>query len=47
MLGINDGFMPKFVKKYVDIAALAAQGLNEYIKEVQDGSFPAKEHEYK
>lgn len=47
MLGINDGFMPKFVKKYVDIAALAAQGLNEYIKEVQDGSFPAPEHEYK
>jgi len=47
MLGINDGFMPKFVKKYVDIAALAAQGLDEYIKEVQDGSFPAKEHEYK
>jgi 3-methyl-2-oxobutanoate hydroxymethyltransferase len=47
MLGINDGFMPKFVKKYVDIAALATQGLNEYIKEVQDGSFPAKEHEYK
>ena len=47
MLGINDGFMPKFVKKYVDIAALAAQGLNDYIKEVQDGSFPAKEHEYK
>ncbi|WP_321494652.1 3-methyl-2-oxobutanoate hydroxymethyltransferase [uncultured Desulfobacter sp.] len=47
MLGINDGFIPKFVKKYVDIAALAYQGLNEYIKEVQEGSFPAKEHEYK
>lgn len=47
MLGINNGFMPKFVKKYVDIAALAAQGLDEYIKEVQEGSFPSQEHEYK
>ena len=47
MLGINDGFIPKFVKKYVDIAALAAQGLNEYIKEVQEGSFPSQEYEYK
>ncbi len=47
MLGINDRFLPKFVKKYVDIAALAAQGLEEYIKEVQEGSFPAPDHEYK
>ncbi len=46
MMGINDALMPKFVKKYVDIAALAAQGLNAYIKEVQQGSFPSREHEY-
>lgn len=39
MLGINDGFIPKFVKKYVDIAALAAQGLDEYIKEVRMAVF--------
>lgn len=47
MLGINDGFIPKFVKKYVDVAALAAQGLGEYIKEVQDGSFPSEKYSYK
>ena len=47
MLGINDGFIPKFVKKYVDIAALANQGLAEYIKEVQEGSFPSQDHSYK
>ena len=47
MLGINDRFLPKFVKKYVDIAALAAQGLDAYVKEVQEGSFPAPDHEYK
>jgi len=47
MLGINDGFLPKFVKKYVDIAALAARGLDEYIKEVQAGSFPSRDHSYK
>lgn len=47
MLGMHDGFIPKFVKKFVDISALANQGLAEYIKEVQDGSFPSKDHSYK
>ncbi|MCG8549419.1 MAG: 3-methyl-2-oxobutanoate hydroxymethyltransferase [Desulfobacterales bacterium] len=47
MLGMHDGFIPKFVKKFVDISALANQGLAEYIQEVQDGSFPSQDHSYK
>lgn len=47
MLGINDRFLPKFVKKYADLAGVAKQGLEQYIKEVKGGEFPSKEYEYK
>ena len=47
MLGINDRFLPKFVKKYADIAGVAKQGLEHYIKDVKGGEFPSKEYEYK
>ncbi|MCD4675546.1 MAG: 3-methyl-2-oxobutanoate hydroxymethyltransferase [Desulfobacula sp.] len=47
MLGINDRFLPKFVKKYADMAGVAKQGLEQYIKEVKGGEFPSKEYEYK
>lgn len=47
MLGINDRFLPKFVKKYADIAQVANQGLASYINEVRSGTFPSDEYEYK
>jgi len=47
MLGINNRFLPKFVKKYADIAGIADQGLASYIKEVKEGSFPSDKYEYK
>ncbi|MBU3952597.1 MAG: 3-methyl-2-oxobutanoate hydroxymethyltransferase [Proteobacteria bacterium] len=47
MLGINDRFLPKFVKKYADIAQIAGQGLAAYIKDVKEGTFPSDEYEYK
>lgn len=47
MLGINNRFLPKFVKKYADLAGEAKKGLDQYIKEVKSGQFPSKEYEYK
>lgn len=47
MLGINDRFLPKFVKKYSDIAGVAKQGLEQFAKEVKAGEFPSKDYEYK
>ncbi|CCK82523.1 MULTISPECIES: 3-methyl-2-oxobutanoate hydroxymethyltransferase [Desulfobacula] len=47
MLGINNRFLPKFVKKYADLAGVAKKGLEQYIKEVKGGEFPSKEYEYK
>lgn len=46
-LGMYQNFTPKFAKKYVDIAALATQGIGEYVKEVKEMAFPAPEHKYK
>jgi 3-methyl-2-oxobutanoate hydroxymethyltransferase len=47
MLGINDRFLPKFVKKYADLASEVRKGVADYIEEVQQGRFPSDEYEYK
>ncbi len=46
LLGINEGHVPKFVKKYADLAGEARKGLKRYVEEVRSGKFPAKEHCY-
>jgi 3-methyl-2-oxobutanoate hydroxymethyltransferase len=47
MLGINDRFLPKFVEKYVDLAAETRKGVAAYIDDVQQGRFPSDAYEYK
>ena len=47
MLGINNRFLPKFVKKYADLAGEVKKGLEQYINEVRTGEFPSKDYEYK
>ena len=47
MLGINDRFLPKFVKKYADLAGAAKKGLEQYINEVRAEAFPSEDYEYK
>ncbi len=47
MLGINDRFLPKFVKKYADLAIEAKKGVAAYIEEVRQGTFPSEDYEYK
>jgi 3-methyl-2-oxobutanoate hydroxymethyltransferase len=46
LLGLNERHVPKFVKQYVKLSDLAKTALREYVREVQEGKFPAKEHEY-
>ncbi|HNZ83386.1 MAG TPA: 3-methyl-2-oxobutanoate hydroxymethyltransferase [Sedimentibacter sp.] len=46
-LGMYEEFIPKFAKKYADIAGAATQGFAQYVKEVKEGTFPAPEHKYK
>ncbi len=46
MLGINDGFIPKFVKEYRCIHEDITSGTLEYISEVKSGEFPKMEHTF-
>ena len=46
-LGMYEEFIPKFAKKYADIAGAATQGFAQYVKEVKEGTFPSTEHKYK
>jgi 3-methyl-2-oxobutanoate hydroxymethyltransferase len=44
LLGLFDRFTPKFVKKYADIHAEMQRAFSEYIEDVKEKRFPAKEH---
>jgi len=46
LLGINERHVPKFVKQYEDLAAIARKGIKAYVEEVQNGKFPTEEHCY-
>ena len=47
MLGMFSNFTPKFVKRYANIGEVMKEAFQNYIKEVQDGVFPAEENTYK
>ena len=46
MLGLNDQFQPKFVKRYANLAPQMRAAFSAYVREVTDGSFPGPEHGY-
>ncbi|RNC28848.1 MAG: 3-methyl-2-oxobutanoate hydroxymethyltransferase [Candidatus Dichloromethanomonas elyunquensis] len=46
-LGFFDAFVPKFVKKYLDLNAIILEALGNYKSEVQEGQYPEEEHCYK
>ncbi len=47
MLGLNfDGKCPKYVKKYADLKGIISKAVGEYIKDVEEGKFPSKDHTY-
>lgn len=46
MLGMFSDYVPKFVKKYANVGEAMKNAFAEYMNEVQQGAFPAKEHGY-
>jgi 3-methyl-2-oxobutanoate hydroxymethyltransferase len=47
MLGLFEDFKPKFVKQYLDGAKLIKNAVQSYANDIQDGSFPSSNYEYK
>ena len=46
MLGLTDGFQPKFLKQYADLRTAALDATRAYVSEVRDGTFPDAAHSH-
>ncbi|MEM9351408.1 MAG: 3-methyl-2-oxobutanoate hydroxymethyltransferase [Planctomycetota bacterium] len=46
VLGINTGYLPKFVKAYGTLGSKIVEAVEQFRGEVESGAFPAPEHEY-
>jgi 3-methyl-2-oxobutanoate hydroxymethyltransferase len=46
MLGIHEGPLPRFVKKYDEIGLRMKEAISAYAREVKEGRFPGMEHSY-
>lgn len=47
VLGMDDGFRPKFVKRYDNLQERIVSTVQEYLGEVRSGSFPDEAHSFK
>ena len=46
MLGINNGFSPKFLRRYADLSSIINNALGRYIDDVKTGDFPNASEQY-
>lgn len=46
MLGINQGFSPRFLRRYADLATVMHDAVGNYIADVKSGDFPNQEESY-
>jgi 3-methyl-2-oxobutanoate hydroxymethyltransferase len=44
LLGMDDSFRPRFVRRYENLALRIRTAVDEYAKDVREGRFPAEEH---
>ena len=46
LLGLHEGHMPRFVKRFAEVKREMVEGVRAYAEEVREGRFPAPEHTY-
>lgn len=46
LIGLTEEPLPRFVKRYANVRETLLRSVNEFSKEVREGSFPAPEHCY-
>ena len=44
MLGLNEGFQPRFLRQFADLASEARRGVGDYVRAVREGDYPGPEH---
>nr|WP_255215788.1 3-methyl-2-oxobutanoate hydroxymethyltransferase [Pseudenhygromyxa sp. WMMC2535] len=47
LLGLDDSFKPKFVKRYAELAGVVREAFSDYAAEVRSRAFPGPEHSFK
>jgi 3-methyl-2-oxobutanoate hydroxymethyltransferase len=46
LVGFSNGYLPKFVRKYVDIHEVISRAVKGYIDDVKEGKFPDSNNSY-
>jgi 3-methyl-2-oxobutanoate hydroxymethyltransferase len=46
LLGLSEGHLPRFVKRYANLSAEIRDALTAYAAEVRSGAFPEQQHTY-
>lgn len=46
MMGMNNEFSPKFLRRYADLAAIILQGVGKYVSDVKEKDFPNESEQY-
>lgn len=46
LLGLNDGFAPKFLRRYANLADDVRSAVSGFARDVRAGDYPAAEHEF-
>src|SRR5438045_9313890 len=46
LLGLTEGHIPRFVKRYANLSREIRDALEAYAAEVRSGAFPGEEHTY-
>ena len=46
VLGLHDGHLPKFVRKYAELADTAVDALERFFADIQSGEFPSDDETY-
>lgn len=46
MLGLNEDFKPRFVKRYAELGAEIERAVSSYVDEVKSGNFPDDDHSF-
>jgi 3-methyl-2-oxobutanoate hydroxymethyltransferase len=46
MAGLNTGRVPRFVKRYADLAGVLSDAAEQYAREVREGVYPTAEHSF-
>ncbi len=46
MLGLNQDFSPRFLRRYLDLHKEVTQAISQYVKDIKDNDFPSLEESY-